>query len=96
MKKRQMNKILNTYLLDTDEDLLVPPSVYRAEEREMDVYYSKAWRISNPAKAKEMDEAIEKAIQEAQCNCGCDCEGECHCDDDCHCDDNCHCHCEDK
>lgn len=66
MKKRQLKKIINSYLLDTEEDLLIPPSVYRAEDREMDKFYSKAWRISNPEKAKEIDLAVEKALQDAK------------------------------
>ena len=57
---------MDLYLLDADEDLMIPPSVYRAEDREMDKFYSKAWRISNPEKAKEIDAAIEKALQAAQ------------------------------
>lgn len=65
MKYRQKKKIMDLYLLDADEDLLIPPSVYRYEDREMEKYYSKAWRISNPEKAKEMDKAIEQALAEA-------------------------------
>lgn len=66
MKRRQLKKIMELYLLDADEDLLVPPSVYRYEDREMEKYYSKAWRISNPEKAAELDKAIEQALQEAE------------------------------
>ncbi len=66
MKKRQLKKIMNLYVLDAEEDLMIPPSIYRAEDREMIKFYSKAWKISNPEKAKELDEAIEKAIKDAQ------------------------------
>ena len=69
MKKRQIKKITNLYLLDADEDLLVPPSIWKAEEKEMIKYGSKAWRISNPEKAKEIDKAIEQAIREAEAKC---------------------------
>ena len=66
MKRRQLKKIMELYLLDADEDLLVPPSIYRYEDREMEKYYSKAWRISNPEKAAELDKAIEEALAEAE------------------------------
>lgn len=66
MKKRQTKKIVELYLLDTDENLLIPPSVYRYEDREMEVYRSKAWRISNPEKAAELDKALQEALEEAQ------------------------------
>lgn len=66
MKTRQIKKIMDLYLFDEDEDLLIPPSVYRYEDREMEKYYSKAWRISNPKQAAEMDKAIEEAIAQAQ------------------------------
>ena len=66
MRKRQIKKILETYLMDADEEFLIPPSAYRAEERELDKFYSKAWRISNPEKAKEIDEAVERAIKEVE------------------------------
>lgn len=52
--------------MDADEEFLIPPSAYRAEERELDKFYSKAWRISNPEKAKEIDEAVERAIKEVE------------------------------
>lgn len=97
MKSRQLKKILDTYLLDTEEDLMIPPSVYRVEEREMNVYYSKAWRISNPEKAEEMDKAIEKALQEAHaCGCGCECGEHCDCEDEDHCNCGDDCKCKDK
>ncbi len=65
MNKRQMKKIESTYLLDEEEDLLLPPSAWKQEDREMEKYFSKAWRISNPEKAKEMDAAIEEAKKKA-------------------------------
>lgn len=64
MKKRQVKKIVDLYLLDEAEDLLIPPSVYRYEDREMEKFFSKAWRISNPKQAEEIDKAIEKALEE--------------------------------
>jgi len=66
MKKRQTKKIVETYLLDENEDLLIPPSVYRQEDRQMLKYFSKAWRISNPEQAKEIDKAFEDAIKKAE------------------------------
>lgn len=52
--------------MDADDEFLIPPSAYREEERELEKYYSKAWRISNPERAKEIDAAVEKAIKEAE------------------------------
>ncbi len=66
MRKRQIKKILETYLMDADEEFLIPPSAYRAEEKELEKFYSKAWRISNPEKAAEIDAAVEKALSEAE------------------------------
>jgi len=93
MKKRQLKKILDLYVMDATDDMLIPPSVYRPEEREMEKYFSKAWRISNPEEAKKFFEALEKARAEAEakcCCCGddCDCEGgeSCTCGEEgCHC-----------
>lgn len=81
MKKRQLKKILDTYLVDSDGETLVPPSVYREDDRAMDKYFQKAWMISNPEKSKEIQEALEKAYKEAeeQCSCGCHGDHE-HCD----------------
>lgn len=90
MKKRQLKKILDLYVMDADDDLLVPPSVYRPEEREMEKYFSKAWRISNPEKAKMLYEALDKAREEAEAKCGCGCD--CH-EDGCNCgEEGCDCH----
>lgn len=86
MKRRQLKKILDLYVMDADDDILIPPSVYRPEEREMEVYFSKAWRISNPEEAKKFYEALDKARIEAEkkcsCGCGCDCgDNGCECGD---------------
>ena len=74
MKRRQIKKIVETYLLDEDENILIPPSVYRIDDREMEKYYSKAWRITNPEKAAEMDKAIEEALKACECSDCCECE----------------------
>lgn len=95
MKKRQLKKILDLYVLDAGDDILIPPSVYRPEEREMEKYFSKAWRISNPEEAKKFFEALEKARAEAEaeynngCCCGGNCEGDCK--GDCKGDEGCDC-----
>ena len=88
MKKRQLKKILDLYVLDAGDDILIPPSVYRPEEREMEKYFSKAWRISNPEEAKKFYEALEQARAEAEAECGCGCG--CH-DDGCECGGDCNC-----
>ena len=53
MRKRQIKKIIGTYYWDTEEDIMLPPSVMREEFRAEEVYYSKAFIISNPEKAEE-------------------------------------------
>lgn len=95
MKKRQLKKILNLYVMDSDDDMLIPPSQYRPEERKMEKYFSKAWQISNPEEAKSFFEALEKARSESNCCCchddDCDCDGECNCNHDhegCHCQEH--------
>lgn len=84
MKKRQLKKIMNLYVMDTEDDILIPPSVYRPEEREMEVYFSKAWQISHPEEAKKLYEEIEKLRDNActgNCgNCGNECEGDGKCE----------------
>ena len=59
MRRRQIKKIINSYYWDTEEDILLPPSVMREEE----VYYSKAFIISNPEKAAEFQKKIEERIE---------------------------------
>ena len=63
MRKRQIKKIINTYYWDTDEDILIPPSVMKQELRAEEVYYSKAFIISNPEEAQEMQKKIEERIE---------------------------------
>ena len=63
MKKRQIKKIIGTYYWDTEEDILLPPSVVKEELRAEEVYYSKAFIISNPEKAKEFQTRIEERIE---------------------------------
>ena len=60
MRKRQIKKIINSYYWDTEEDILLPPSVMREELRAEEVYYSKAFIISNPEKAAEFQKKIEE------------------------------------
>lgn len=52
--------------MDADEEFLIPPSAYRAEGKELEKFYSKAWRISNPERAAQIDAAVEKAVKEAE------------------------------
>jgi len=63
MRKRQIKKIINSYYWDTEEDILLPPSVMREELRAEEVYYSKAFIISNPEKAAEFQKKIEERIE---------------------------------
>ena len=63
MRKRQIKKIINSYYWDTEEDILLPPSVLKEELRAEEVYYSKAFIISNPEKAKEFQKKIEERIE---------------------------------
>ena len=63
MRKRQIKKIINSYYWDTEEDILLPPSVMREELRAEEVYYSKAFIISNPEKAEEFQKRIEERIE---------------------------------
>ncbi|MBR4426625.1 MAG: hypothetical protein IKS77_02895 [Spirochaetales bacterium] len=63
MRKRQIKKIINTYYWDTDEDILIPPSVMKQEFRAEEVYFSKAFIISNPEEAEEMQKKIEERIE---------------------------------
>lgn len=42
---------------------MLPPSVVRQEFRAEEVYYSKAFMISNPEKAAEYQKAIEERIE---------------------------------
>ena len=62
MKKRQIKKIINSYYWDTDEDIMLPPSVMKEEFRAEEVYYSKAFIISNPEKAEEFRKRVEERI----------------------------------
>ena len=63
MKKRQIKKIIGTYYWDTDEDIMLPPSVVKQELKAEEVYYSKAFIISNPEKAQEFQKRIEERIE---------------------------------
>ena len=65
MKKRQIKKIINSYYWDTEEDIMLPPSVMKEEFRAEEVYYSKAFIISNPEKAAEFQKKVEERIEEA-------------------------------
>lgn len=95
MKKRQLKKILDTYLVDADGETLVPPSVYREDDRATEKFFQRAWQISNPEKAKEIQEALEKAYAEAEEHCSCGCGGDCDCHHD-HEEGECKCHGEHK
>ena len=63
MRKRQIKKIISSYYWDTEEDILLPPSVMKEELRAEEVYYSKAFIISNPEKAQEFQKKIEERIE---------------------------------
>ena len=63
MRKRQIKKIINSYYWDTEEDILLPPSVMKQEFRAEEVYYSKAFMISNPEQAEEFQKKIEERIE---------------------------------
>ncbi len=63
MRKRQIKKIINSYYWDTEEDILLPPSVMKQEFRAEEIYYSKAFIISNPEKAEEFQKKIEERIE---------------------------------
>ncbi len=63
MKKRQIKKIIGTYYWDTEEDIMLPPSVVKEELKAEEVFYSKAFIISNPEKAKEFQRRIEERIE---------------------------------
>ena len=63
MKKRQSKKIINSYYWDTEEDIMLPPSVMKEEFRAEEVYYSKAFIISNPEKAVEFQKKVEERIE---------------------------------
>ncbi len=63
MRKRQIKKIIDTYYWDTDEDIMLPPSVVREELRAEEVYFSKAFIISNPEKTQEFQKKIEERIE---------------------------------
>ncbi len=65
MKKRQIKKIIDTYYWDTEEDIMLPPSVVREELRAEEVFYSKAFMISNPEKAAEYQKMISEKLEEA-------------------------------
>ena len=73
MRKRQIKKIISSYYWDTDEDILLPPSVMKEEFRAEEIYFSKAFMISYPEEAldfqKKLGERIEaewKKTQEQQ------------------------------
>ena len=63
MKKRQIKKIINSYYWDTEEDIMLPPSVMKEEFRAEEVYFSKAFIISNPEKAAEFQKKLEERIE---------------------------------
>ena len=58
MKKRQIKKVINSYYWDTEEDIMLPPSVMKEEFRAEEVYYSKAFIISNPEQAAEFQKKV--------------------------------------
>ena len=64
MKKRQIKKIINSYYWDTEEDIMLPPSVMKEEFRAEEVYYSKAFIISNPEKAAALQAKSEQEAKE--------------------------------
>ena len=63
MKKRQIKKIIGTYYWDTEEDIMLPPSVVKEEFRAEEVYFSKAFIISNPELAAEYQKKVEERIE---------------------------------
>ena len=63
MRKRQVKKIISTYYWDTEEDIMLPPSVMREEFRAEEVYFSKAFVISNPEEAEEFRKTLEQRIE---------------------------------
>ena len=63
MRKRQIKKIINSYYWDTDEDILLPPSVMREEFRAEEIYFSKAFMISNPEEALEFQKKLGERIE---------------------------------
>ena len=63
MKKRQIKKVINSYYWDTEEDIMLPPSVMKEEFRAEEVYYSKAFIISNPEQAAEFQKKVEERIE---------------------------------
>ena len=63
MKKRQIKKIIDTYYWDTEADIMLPPSVVREELKAEEVYFSKAFIISNPEKAAEYQKLIQERIE---------------------------------
>jgi len=64
MRKRQIKKIINSYYWDTDEDILLPPSVMKEQFRAEEVYFSKAFMISYPEQAEEMQKKLAERIEE--------------------------------
>ena len=64
MRKRQIKKIINSYYWDADEDILLPPSVMREQFRAEEVYFSKAFMISCPEQAAEMQRKLQERIEE--------------------------------
>ena len=63
MRKRQIKKIINSYYWDTDEDILLPPSVMKEEFRAEEIYFSKAFMISNPEEALEFQKKLGERIE---------------------------------
>lgn len=63
MKKRQIKKIIDTYYWDTEADIMLPPSVVREELKAEEIYFSKAFIISNPEKAEEYQKLIQERIE---------------------------------
>ncbi|MFC2822268.1 MAG: hypothetical protein ACTTJW_03740 [Sphaerochaeta sp.] len=63
MRKRQIKKIINSYYWDTEEDIMLPPSVMRQDFRATEVYFSKAFMLSNPEKAEEMQKALKERLE---------------------------------
>ena len=64
MRKRQIKKIINSYYWDTDEDILLPPSVMKEEFRAEEIYFSKAFMISYPEEALDFQKKLGERIEE--------------------------------
>ena len=63
MRKRQIKKIISSYYWDTEEDILLPPSVMKEEFRAEEIYFSKAFMISHPEEALECQKKLGERIE---------------------------------